>query len=166
MTAQRMLPVDEDVYRLIQSRLEIGEPASPFLRNLLLNGANAQRPVETSAPRGESSPVWDYVASEEFRRLRNSTDKFLGVLAVAHKADPRAFAKILDVSGRNRRYFARTEAEIAKSGKSTHPRQIPGTAFWAMTNADTAQKMDILRQALVHLGHSSTVASSVAASIG
>jgi negative regulator of replication initiation len=37
-----------------------------------------------------------------------------------------------------------------------HPKRIPGSPFWALTNTDTPQKRDILSTALKTLGYDPT----------
>ena len=72
--------------------------------------------------------------------LKRPTDQFLKILGFVYNQDPAKFEKVLAVKGRRRRYFGHSREEIEKSGKSTHPRSIPGSGYWAMTNADTLQK--------------------------
>lgn len=110
-------------------------------------------------------PIAQLIESPRYRAIRSATDRYLAVLGAAYKNDPEAFESVLQISGRNRVYFARTRDEIAKAGRSTHPRQIPGSTYWALTNADTSQKRDILRRVLVQLGFTSSTATSAAASI-
>jgi negative modulator of initiation of replication len=78
----------------------------------------------------------------------------LSILGFAYKERPQAFEKVLEIGGRRRRYFGRSQQEIISSGRSTHPKKIPGAPFWVMTNADTRQKCDMLRQTLRVLGYS------------
>lgn len=86
----------------------------------------------------------------------NPTEKSLRLLSAAHhEKGEKEFAKLLDSGGRKRKYFARSAADIESSGTSTHPRPIPETNFWMMTNADTEQKKLILTQALKVLGYPS-----------
>jgi negative modulator of initiation of replication len=58
-------------------------------------------------------------------------------------------------------YFAQSREEIVRAGKSLHPRAIPGTDYWAMTNADTAQKQDIAGEAMKVLGYPREVIQEV-----
>lgn len=78
----------------------------------------------------------------------NATTRYLEILGYLARERPRGFEEILDMGGRTRRYFAESKREIEESGKSTNPREIPGSPYWAMTGVDTFQKRDILRQAM------------------
>lgn len=100
------------------------------------------------------TPLMRFIANAAFRR-RNATNQFLGILGFAFGEHSAEFDKVLDeVSGRSRKYFGRSAEEIKESGTSTHPRPIPGSPFWAMTNADTRQKRDVLTRVLEVLGYS------------
>lgn len=97
---------------------------------------------------------------------RHSTvDRMLYVLSVAHRLKPDVFEKILLIQGRGRRYFAKSAAEILRSGKSTQPRNIPGTEYWVMTNSQTSQKQEVLERALRLLGFSRGVVKAAVAAI-
>jgi negative regulator of replication initiation len=78
----------------------------------------------------------------------NATTRYLEILGYLSEDRPRDFEEILDMGGRTRRYFGKSKREIEESGKSTAPREIPGSRYWAMTGVDTFQKRDILRQAM------------------
>lgn len=110
-------------------------------------------PTPSVPPVVVESPLMRFVADPSFRR-RTATDKFLRILGFACREDPAKFERVLDISGRRRKYFGRSREEVEKSGTSTHPRPIPGSTYWAMTNADTRQKCDMLKGALEVLGYS------------
>jgi negative modulator of initiation of replication len=78
----------------------------------------------------------------------NATTRYLEILGYLERDRPGDFAEILDLGGRTRRYFANSKKAIEDSGRSTNPREIPGSQYWAMTGVDTFQKRDILRQAM------------------
>jgi negative modulator of initiation of replication len=95
------------------------------------------------------------LSDPEFRRLRSAVDKMLHLLGAAYRLRPEAFEKVvLPIRGRHRRYFGKSEAEVANSGSSTQPRNIPGTEIWVMTNSPTPQKQDMLEEALRLMGFS------------
>src|SRR5262249_17948335 len=87
-------------------------------------------------------------------KFLSSQARFLAVLGEAHRQKTSEFNKVLAIRGRERLYFAKSEREISASGYSTHPKKIPGTEYWAMTNASNAKKRQILRNALRALGFS------------
>lgn len=58
-----------------------------------------------------------------------------------------------------------TKYKLARNngrGKSTHPRQIPNSPYWVMTNADTDQKKEMLSRALTVLGYDQDVVQRAA----
>ncbi len=89
----------------------------------------------------------------------------LRLLRAAHEQKKGEFAKVLGVQGRNRAYFARSEQEILSSGRSTQPKQIPGSGYWVMTNSPTPQKREMVREVLQLLGFSSEACNAGAAAI-
>lgn len=100
-----------------------------------------------------------------FMELRANVDKMLHLLGAAHALKPGVFEKVLLIQGRERRYFARTSAEIERSGTSTQPRKIPKTEYWVMTNSPTPQKQDLLGRALRKLGFSENAVREAVAAI-
>jgi negative modulator of initiation of replication len=158
------IEVDDDVGRMIRViEHATGQSASTFLRRLLDpaaadNGAGStydQEQLAVTRDRAVSPDVamLRFVQSDSVRFLNTATDRYLAVLSFAHQERPDSFDRILELGGRTRKYFGRSYAEIDGAGSSTHPQQIPHTPFWAMTNADTQQKQQILRRALLRLGY-------------
>ena len=66
------------------------------------------------------------------------------MLAQLHRQYPNHFHRLLELRGRNRRYFARSAQELLASGKSTRPMAIPGSGYWVITNANGSRKVRIL----------------------
>jgi negative modulator of initiation of replication len=100
-----------------------------------------------------------------FVQLHSAVDKMLHVFSAAYALKPDVFEKILLIQGRGRRYFAKSSMEIMKSGKSTQPRNIPGTEYWVMTNSPTPQKQDLLERVLRLLGFSQNAVKDAIAAI-
>jgi negative modulator of initiation of replication len=160
--AMPLLEIDEDVYQYLLSRaVRIGEGGSAILRRELglpepNNGGgtqagggaegNGSKPAEVKA-------VEELLVDPGFRTQRVVTKKYLRLLGLLAELHADEFELVLDIRGRQRLYFGRSQQEIARSGKSLHPRKIPGTEYWAMTNADTAHKQDIMAEALKVLGY-------------
>lgn len=162
-----ILEIDDDVYQYLLTRaVRIGEDGSAILRRELgLAQPNGRGPSE-APPVGDETPpeiraVQEFLADARFTAQRVVTKKYLrllGFLAQMHGED---FERVLEVRGRNRLYFGRSRSEIAETGKSLHPQQIPGTDYWAMTNADTAQKQDIAGEVMKVLGYPNDVIRQV-----
>jgi negative modulator of initiation of replication len=159
----RTIEIDEDIYvYLLSKTIQIGESASSILRReLKLNGqARAKKAAIPTA----SHELGLFLRTPTMR-FGNATDKFLAVLAEVHQHNPKDFERVLSIQGRGRVYFARSKEEIIRSGRSTQPRQIPGTPFWVMTNSPTPQKRAMLRKALELLGYSQPACADAAGTL-
>ena len=156
-----LLEIDEDVYQYLLSRaVRIGESGSAILRRELgllePNGSGpkgGQGAVGNGSKPSEVKAVEEFLVDPRFRGQRVVTKKYLRLLGLLAELHADEFDRVLDIRGRQRLYFGRSQQEIARSGKSLHPRKIPGTEIWAMTNADTAHKQDIMAEALKVLGY-------------
>jgi negative regulator of replication initiation len=128
-------------------------PEEPVSENQLPNGKNGalNAPVEKNG----ASALLHFITDPALL-CRNTTERYLAILGFAYREKQEKFAKVLDVRGRSRKYFAGSREEIEKYGTSTHPHPIPGSEkkYWAMTNADTIQKREMLSNALKVLAYS------------
>ena len=105
------------------------------------------------------------LAQPMFSSSTPAVARMLRIFQEAHAQKKQDFAKVLQIQGRNRAYFARSEQEILKSGKSTQPREIVGTGFWVMTNSPTQQKQQMVREVLEVLGYSQAAIKAAVAVI-
>ena len=143
----RTVEIEDDVYEfLLRSAAEIGESASSIISRLLKISGGASIPQRDASR--ERSQLERFLEEGEFKALRNATERYLAILSFAYRHYPDRFEEALKLKGSRRIYFARSRGEIEESGKSTYPQPIPASPFWAMTNADTVQKKEILRSAL------------------
>jgi negative modulator of initiation of replication len=151
----KTIQIDEDLYLSLEKEARFGEMPNDVVRRLI-------KPVPIPAPpRNNESALLRLIADRKFVLL-NATEKSLRLLSTAcHEKGENEFVKLLDIGGRKRKYFGRSAEDIESSGTSTHPRPIPETTFWMMTNADTEQKKLILAQALNILGYPSDVIQTV-----
>ena len=165
----RTIEIEDDVYNHILRQItSIGESATEVLRRLL-----GLVPIkkEVNSRNGVTKIDDDQKLSSYLRNRRHmggtATRVFLEILGFALQQKPDSNEKLVSFpKGRTRMYFARSEKEIARSGQSTHPKQIPGTSLWALTNTDTPEKRDTLRRALRLLGYSDAVAREAGESLG
>ncbi len=100
-----------------------------------------------------SQSVFDFINKEELAMQRGAVGRFLLILAALYRAHPKHFKVVTEICGRDRLYFARSEAELAASGSSTKPKQIPESPFWVMTNSNTTRKKMMLTKASASLGY-------------
>jgi len=68
---------------------------------------------------------------------------------------------VLNIRGRDRLYFATSEQALLQSGKSTNPKEIPGSGFWVITNSNTTKKKSMLTRVAETLGYSAAEAEKI-----
>jgi negative modulator of initiation of replication len=174
---------DELYLHIVSNTQSIGESASSILRRLLeldsashqdisLNNHDVKTTVQESlseVPRNDdintndndviavadnsSESVFNFINKEELAMQRGAVGRFLLILAALYRAHPRQFKVVTEICGRDRLYFAHTEAELEASGSSTKPKQIPQSPFWVMTNSNTTRKKMMLTKAATSLGY-------------
>jgi len=179
------IEIDEEIYQYIVSNTQfIGESASSILRRLLsIDGENQSsispsEPVVVQTVQQESNPepiptddvvepkdinetVFNYVNKEELAMQRGAVGRFLLILAALYRGHTTQFSEVLEISGRDRLYFAKSEKELAESGSSTKPRQIPDSPFWVMTNSNTTRKKMMLTKVANTLGYNDDDAEKI-----
>lgn len=152
----KTIEVEDDVYHHIAAQTqEIGEPATSILRRLLGIATGAQ-PGQASKTVVAAQPheLALLLSQPMFSSSTTAVARMLRIFKEVHAQKKQDFEKVLQIQGRNRAYFAQSEQEILKSGKSTQPREIEGTGFWVMTNSPTPQKQQMVREVLEVLGYS------------
>jgi negative modulator of initiation of replication len=100
--------------------------------------------------------VFNFINKEEMAMQRGAVGRFLLILAALYRAHPKHFNVVIEISGRDRLYFANSENKLEESGSSTRPRQIPESPFWVITNSNTTRKKMMLTKASISLGYSDT----------
>lgn len=152
----KTIEVEDDLYRYIAAQTsEIGEPATSILRRLLgvAGGAQPGQAAKTVVAE-QPHELASLLSQPMFSSSTPAVARMLRIFKEVHAQKKQDFEKVLQIQGRNRAYFAQSEQEILKSGKSTQPREIEGTGFWVMTNSPTQQKQQMVREVLEVLGYS------------
>lgn len=177
----KTIEIDDDLYQYIASQTQqIGESASEILRRLLLGSASAEVPIvetvenstESAVQAAASSAVnktksvasgriFDRISRQDLQAESSIVGRFLLILSALAKTHPRQFSAVLDIKGRDRQYFGRSEAELLQSGSSTNPKAIPETEFWVMTNSNTTRKKMMLTEAALALGYTEAEAEQI-----
>lgn len=151
----KTLQIDDDLYQYIAGHTEqIGESATSILRRLLSLSESekaATRAPPSSATRMDLSET---LAELAYMRRYVVVERMLKLLEVVYAKSPKEFEKVLDIRGRSRCYFAKSEAEILNSSDSAQPKKIGNTGYWVMTNSPTNQKQALMRDVLGKLGYS------------
>lgn len=172
----KTIEIDDDLYQYIASQTQqIGEGASEILRRLLLGSATAEvpPPEETTeqpsstapSPKAASTPVtgriFDRISRQDLQAESSIVGRFLLILSALAKTHPTQFSAVLDIKGRDRQYFGRSESELLQSGSSTNPKAIPDTDFWVMTNSNTTRKKMMLTEVALTLGYTEAEAEQI-----
>lgn len=166
----KTIEIDEALYQYIASNTQyIGESASSILRRLLsleqnTTAENKKQEQEQAVDSVEeaqldaeqeasSESVFNYINKEELAAQRGAVGRFLLILAALYRVHQQTFSAVTDIRGRDRLYFATSEKELAASGSSTKPRQIPDSPYWVITNSNTTRKKMMLTEAAIALGY-------------
>lgn len=173
------IEIDDELYlHIVSNTQSIGESASSILRRLLKLDEDTHQVVllneskdselsqETTKAEivaikqdvieeieNSNETVFNFINKEELAMQRGAVGRFLLILAALYRAHPRQFQVVTEICGRDRLYFAHTEAELAASGSSTKPKQIPDSPFWVLTNSNTTRKKMMLTKAATSLGY-------------
>jgi len=152
--------IDDDIHAyLLKNIVRFGETESDVLRRLLKLSPTVAAPQSdrsvnpVSITDGSPSSVdasdllSEFLTSDEFKGKRNAVERFLSILSHVSGTN-QGFAKVLQIRGRSRRYFAENSTELMNYGHGVNPKQIPGTEYWVDTNNDTGRKGEILTQVL------------------
>jgi negative modulator of initiation of replication len=162
----RTIEVDEEVYgHIARNTAEIGESASDILRRLLGLNSHAHPGIRKPGNSEKAHELAGVLSDPKFQVQGTVVDRWLHILGAVYQQKKADFEQVLEIQGRDRRYFARTREEIENSGSSTQPRNIPGTPYWVLTNSPTPQKRILLRSVLKLLGYSDGAIFAAAATL-
>lgn len=164
----KQIDIDDELYRYIASHTQhIGESASAILRRLLQLPALSSSAVSPPpAPSNNANAAatrrfFDTMHVADLAGQPSIVARFLMILAALHRCHKQQFAKVLEISGRDRRYFARDEQSLLESGSSTNPKQIPDSDFFVVTNNNTTRKKMMLTQVALELGYTPAEAEQI-----
>lgn len=105
----------------------------------------------TSKTSGQN--IFDVINKEELATQRGAVGRFLLILANLYRVHADKFSSVLEIRGRDRLYFAKSELELLESSSSTKPKQIPTTQYWVITNSNTTKKKLMLTDVAKKLGY-------------
>ena len=101
------------------------------------------------------------LSDPRFQAERDAVGKFLVILSHLYGRHSKGFERVLNVSGRRRKYFGRSSEDLAKYGRSVFPKRIPDSPYWVVTNNDTAKKRQILADAMRLLAYEEAAITAV-----
>ncbi|PTB89788.1 replication initiation regulator SeqA [Pseudidiomarina aestuarii] len=164
----KRIEIDDELYRFIAGHTQhIGESASAILRRLLgLEAADkvTGKPIlVTSEPEQAVAErkVFDVMSRIDLAGQRSVVARFLTILSMLHRCHSKSFKKVLEISGRDRQYFATSAEALEASGTSTNPKQIPDAPYFVVTNNNTTRKKSMLTQVALELGYSQSEAEKI-----
>ncbi|MBS3796846.1 MULTISPECIES: replication initiation negative regulator SeqA [unclassified Pseudoalteromonas] len=121
--------------------------------------------VATSAPAkaqaSNQGSVFDILNKEELAMQKGVVGRFLFILAAFHRSHKTTFERVLNIKGRDRRYFATSKEELQASGSSLNPKNIDDSPYWVMTNSNTTRKKMMLHEVALELGYSKEQAETI-----
>lgn len=160
------IEIDDELYHFIAGQTQrIGESANDILRRILLNKQPVAQPAAVVAAVAENSKsgqkVFDILSKQDLQAELSVVGRFLIILSALARAHKQDFAQVLDIKGRNRVYFGRSDTDLLEAGSSTNPKQIPNSEFWVITNSNTTRKKMMLTEAALKLGYSAEEAETI-----
>lgn len=160
------IEIDDELYHFIAGQTQrIGESANDILRRILLNKQPVAQPTAVVAAVAENSKsgqkVFDILSKQDLQAELSVVGRFLIILSALARAHKQDFAQVLDIKGRNRVYFGRSDTDLLEAGSSTNPKQIPNSEFWVITNSNTTRKKMMLTEAALKLGYSAEEAETI-----
>ncbi|MDO6505647.1 replication initiation negative regulator SeqA [Colwellia sp. 4_MG-2023] len=152
---RRLLKLNETAQQAVLSEESVDSDVleEPLSESSANTEADASESSEIEAFDNSSESVFNFINKEELAMQRGAVGRFLLILAALYRAHPNRFRVVTEICGRDRLYFANSEAELAASGSSTKPKQIPDSPFWVLTNSNTTRKKMMLTKAATSLGY-------------
>lgn len=160
------IEIDDELYHFIAGQTQrIGESANDILRRILLNKQPVAQQATVTAAVAENSnsgqKVFDILSKQDLQAELSVVGRFLIILSALARAHKQDFAQVLEIKGRNRVYFGRSDTDLLEAGSSTNPKQIPNSEFWVITNSNTTRKKMMLTEAALKLGYSAEEAETI-----
>lgn len=160
------IEIDDELYHFIAGQTQrIGESANDILRRILLNKPAVAQQTAVNTVVAENSKsgqkVFDILSKQDLQAELSVVGRFLIILSALARAHKQDFAQVLEIKGRNRVYFGRSDTDLLEAGSSTNPKQIPNSEFWVITNSNTTRKKMMLTEAALKLGYSAEEAETI-----
>lgn len=160
------IEIDDELYHFIAGQTQrIGESANDILRRILLNKQPVAQQSAANPVVAENSKsgqkVFDILSKQDLQAELSVVGRFLIILSALARAHKQEFSQVLEIKGRNRVYFGRSDTDLLEAGSSTNPKQIPNSEFWVITNSNTTRKKMMLTEAALKLGYSAEEAETI-----
>lgn len=161
----KTIEIDDELYQYIASQtLHIGESASSILRRLLVikptDDKTANEPITNQ--KSNASSLLTLLKSDKFLAEKKLVNRFLIILSTLYLFDKSMFSvAATSLHGSKRRYIAKDEQTLLKSGNNTKPKSIPNTPYMVVTNSNTARKIFIMESLMRNMKISEAVINQV-----
>lgn len=161
----KTIEIDDELYQYIASQtLHIGESASSILRRLLAikSKDNKMNLAHTAQSKNAATSLVTLLKSENFLAEKKLVNRFLIILSTLYLLDKSMFSvAATSLHGSKRRYLAKDEATLLRSGKNTKPKSIPNTPYMVVTNSNTARKIFIMESLMRNMEISEEIINQV-----
>ena len=105
------------------------------------------------------------IGHQQIKQQKASIGRFMTILNLLYRQQPQNFSKVLNVSGRDRLYFAKEKQQLLDSGATCKPKLINETPYWVITNSNNGMKCRILKKVLKVMGCREDIAEAIIAQI-
>jgi len=158
----KTIEIDDELYQYIARQTQhIGESASSILRRLLALQAK-ELVIESSNQSADISTLVNLVYSDSFLAEKKHVNRFLSILSTLYLCNKSLFSvAAASLHGSKRRYLAKNEETLLRSGNNTKPKLIPDTPYMVITNSNTARKIYIMESLMHNMAISTQIIEQV-----
>lgn len=112
-------------------------------------------------PDGSINDFGALINHQQVKQQKASIGRFMTILTLLYRQQPKNFANVLSVSGRDRLYFAKDKKTLLDSGATSKPKLIADTPYWVITNSNNGMKCRILKKVLKAMGCEDNLAKQI-----
>ncbi|WP_371185926.1 replication initiation negative regulator SeqA [Thalassotalea maritima] len=127
----------------------------------VVQASDTAAPLSSENKTSEIQNVFDLINKEELAAQRGAVGRFLLILSNLYRVHKGEFEQVLDIRGRDRLYFAKSDEALREAGSSTKPKLIPNSEYWVITNSNTTKKKRMLTDVAVALGYAASDAERI-----
>ncbi|WP_392551950.1 hypothetical protein RHO13_09565 [Orbus wheelerorum] len=158
----KTIEIDDELYQYIAGQTQhIGESASSILRRLLAIETK-ELVIKPSNQLADISTLVKLVYSDNFLAEKKLVNRFISILSTLYLCNKSLFSvAAASLHGSKRRYLAKNEETLLRSGNNTKPKLIPDTPYMVITNSNTARKIYIIESLMQNMAISTHIIEQV-----
>ncbi len=162
----RTIEIDDDVFASLERRVcGFNDTPSSVIRRLLSQDTSPP-PSKSPRPDGHADNPFSPLLTSPTYLVANAGSRYFQILAFLHKLQgEEQFAQLETYHLGNRVYFARDAQAIESRGRSTNPKPVPGTRFFALSTLSNAAKRKIIHDVLTTFNYSGSAIRAVVATL-